>query len=396
MSYADRWQLPDGVEEILPEAALQIEELRRLLLDLYQRWGYDLVIPPMIEYTDSLLIGLGQDIDLLTFRLTDQLSGRMMGIRADITPQIARMDAHSFKREGTSRLCYAGHVLHTKPKTPLATRSPIQAGIELFGEPALSADIEAISLLLESLDTVGMPHLNMDLGHVAVYRSLAEAAGFDRQQEQTFFDFLQRKSAADIHAWIDANIRDCQFASWFAALPELAGDVTVLEQAKTALAGAPAAVFQAIDDLAAVAQVVQSRWPQVKVHYDLSEVRGYHYHTGIVFAAFAPGYGGTIARGGRYDSIGEVFGRARPAIGFTVDISTVNRLVAPSFSLESLAPVFAPYSENAAQWGAVQALRRAGRRVVCALHPGEVPPPECRQQLATTGDQYQLKDIASS
>lgn len=392
MSYADRWQLPDGVEEILPDAALRIEALRRQLLDLYQCWGYDLVIPPMIEYTDSLLIGLGQDIDLLTFRLTDQLSGRMMGIRADITPQIARMDAHSFKRQGASRLCYAGHVLHAKPKTPLATRSPIQAGIELFGEAGLNADIEVISLLLESLETAGMPQLNIDLGHVAVYRSLAEAAGLNPQQEQTFFDLLQKKSAADIQAWISANISSAEHAQWFAQLPELAGNVSVLTRAREVLAGAPASVFAAIDDMAAIAEVIQRRWPNVQMHFDLSEVRGYHYHTGIVFAAFAPGFGGTIARGGRYDSIGQVFGRARPAIGFTVDISTLNRLLT-TCQAEPVAPVFAPYSADPAQWQAVQSLRQSGRRVICALNNQDTAPPECSHRLELKGEQYQLVEL---
>ncbi|WP_317931377.1 ATP phosphoribosyltransferase regulatory subunit [Halioxenophilus sp. WMMB6] len=394
MSYADRWLLPDGVEEILPEAALQIESQRRQLLDLYQRWGYDLVIPPMIEYTDSLLIGLGQDIDLLTFRVTDQLSGRMMGIRADITPQIARMDAHSFKRPGVSRLCYAGHVLHAKPKLPLATRSPIQAGVELFGAASLSADVEVISLLLESLDTIGMPQLHIDLGHVAIYRSLAAAAGFSESQEQAFFDLLQKKSAADINSWVGANLSHPDHVAWFKVLPELAGDASVLEFAKTALKGAPAPVFAAIEEMARVAQIVQSRWPQVQLHYDMSEVRGYHYHTGIVFAAFAPGYGGTIARGGRYDSIGEVFGRARPAIGFTVDISTVTRLLAATEVADS-AVIFAPGSEDPQQWRAVQSLRRSGHRVICGMTPNDQPPAECQLILVMAGEDYQLQPIAA-
>ncbi len=317
----------------------------------------------------------------------------MMGIRADITPQIARMDAHSFKREGSSRMCYAGHVLHAKPKTPLATRSPIQAGIELFGEPGLSADIEVLSLLLESLATAGMPQLNIDLGHVAVYRSLAQAAGLNSQQEQTFFDLLQKKSAADIEAWISVNIDNAQHAQWFCQLPELAGDVTVLARARSVLAGAPEAVFTAIDAMAAIAEVISQRWPNVQMHYDLSEVRGYHYHTGIVFAAFAPGFGGTIARGGRYDSIGQVFGRPRPAIGFTVDISTLNRLLAGNGRAQVESAVFAPYSEDPAQWRAIQSLRQAGRRVICALNDQETAPPECSHRLAREGEQYQLVEL---
>ena len=389
MSSADRWQLPEGVDEILPESALTIERLRRQLLDLYQRWGYDLVIPPMIEFTDSLLIGLGSDIDLLTFRITDQMSGRMMGIRADITPQIARMDAHSFIREGASRFCYTGHVLHTKPKTQLATRSPIQAGVELFGEDSINADIEVISLLLESLQTVGMPELNIDLGHVAIYRSLAAAANFTTEQEQSFFDLLQKKSTTDIQRWIGANLSDEQHIRWFRCLPELAGDVTVLSAAKEALAGAPQAVFEAIDEMAAIASVVQSRWPQVQLYYDLSEVRGYHYHTGIVFAAFAPGYGATIARGGRYDSIGSVFGRARPAIGFTVDITTVNLLLSQSSS-DPFAAVFVPFDLVQSQWTKVQELRQKGHRVICALSASDKPASECDQQLVIESGQVHL------
>lgn len=392
MNTVDRWQLPDGVEEILPQSASQIEALRRQLLDLYRSWGYDLVIPPMIEFTDSLLIGLGQDIDLQTFRVTDQLSGRMMGIRADITPQIARIDAHCFKREGSNRLCYAGHVLHTKPKTPLATRSPIQAGVELFGEASIAADIEVASLMLESLQLAGISDVHLDLGHVAIYRSLAAAAGFSREQEQAFFDLLQKKSSADIDNWISANITEAKFATWFSLLPDLAGGSEVLGLAQQQLAGAPNEVFEAIAAMQKMADVIAERYPQVQLHYDLSEVRGYHYHTGIVFAAFTPGFGGTIARGGRYDAIGKVFGRARPAIGFTVDISTVTRLAARALNSDS--PVFAPASEDPKLWQAVRQMRRSGRRVVCALTDFETAPAECRQQLVLVDGQYQLQPLA--
>src|SRR5690554_4258918 len=193
MTYADRWLLPDGVEEILPDQAKPIEHLRRQLLDLYSTWGYDMVIPPLLEYTDSLLIGLGRDIDLLTFKVTDQLTGRTLGIRADITPQTARMDAHSFTRRDANRLCYAGHVVHTKPKNPLATRTPIQVGVELYGESGVTADIEVVSLLLESLLTAGLPKLQIDLGHVGIYRALARAAAVTEGQEEEVFDFLAGK-----------------------------------------------------------------------------------------------------------------------------------------------------------------------------------------------------------
>lgn len=193
MTYADRWLLPDGVEEILPAEAKAIDSLRRRLLDLYSTWGYDMVIPPLLEYTDSLLIGLGRDVDLLTFKVTDQLSGRTLGIRADITPQTARMDAHSFNRTGANRLCYAGHVVHTRPKNPLATRTPIQAGLELYGEVGPAADIEVVSLLLESLQVAGLPRLHIDLGHVGIYRAIAADSGLTKAQEETFLNCCSAK-----------------------------------------------------------------------------------------------------------------------------------------------------------------------------------------------------------
>lgn len=268
----------------------------------------------------------------------------------------------------------------------------MQAGVELFGESSQNADTEVISLLLESLHTIGMPDLNIDLGHVAIYRSLAAAAGFSKEQEQAFFDLLQKKSSTDINDWIEANLSDATYRRWFAGLPELAGDVSTLARAREVLAGAPDSVFEAIDAMAAIAEIINQRWPQVNLYYDLSEVRGYHYHTGIVFAAFAAGMGDSIARGGRYDNIGKVFGRARPAIGFTVDISAVNRLLNGS-AVESLAAVFVPYSSDQKQWQVVQDLRRSGRRVVCALNPDDTPPSDCREQLVVDGDQVQLLPI---
>ena len=304
MTYADRWLLPDGVEEILPAEAKSIDHLRRRLLDLYSNWGYDMVIPPLLEYTDSLLIGLGRDVDLLTFKVTDQLTGRTLGIRADITPQTARMDAHSFNRAGANRLCYAGHVVHTKPKNPLATRTPIQAGVEFYGEAGMSADIEVVSLLLESLILAGLPALHIDLGHVGIYRALANAARLSDAQEEEFFDLLQRKAMAEIHAWVNANIADTAIAELFVALPGFAGDKSILAAAsKRFMLIAPAAA-DAVEQLAAVARIIEQRYPQAELYFDLGELRGYHYLTGLVFAAFAPGYGNPIASGGRYDHIG--------------------------------------------------------------------------------------------
>jgi ATP phosphoribosyltransferase regulatory subunit len=382
MTYADRWLLPDGVEEILPAEAKPIELLRRQLLDLYSTWGYDLVIPPMLEYTDSLLIGLGRDVDLLTFKVTDQLTGRTLGIRADITPQTARIDAHSMTEQGANRLCYAGHVVHTKSKHPLATRTPIQVGLEFFGEAGIAADIEVVSLLLESLRATGLAKLHIDLGHVGIYRALAAAAKLSDAQEDAFFDLLQRKAVTEIRAWVAANIPSAPCAELLLALPSLAGSVDILAKARKLFTAIPTAVA-AVDQLQQVAEVIAQRYPEAELYFDLGELRGYHYLTGLVFAAFAPGYGNPIASGGRYDHIGEVFGRARPATGFALDISAISKLGLLSTSPASVIAVVE--NGDIRQWQAVQNLRASGERVVYATtaKAGE-------RELRLVGNEYRV------
>jgi ATP phosphoribosyltransferase regulatory subunit len=387
MTYADRWLLPDGVEEILPAEAKAIDSLRRRLLDLYSTWGYDMVIPPLLEYTDSLLIGLGRDVDLLTFKVTDQLSGRTLGIRADITPQTARMDAHSFKRTGANRLCYAGHVVHTRPKNPLATRTPIQAGLEFYGESTIAADIEVVSLLLESLSVAGLPRQHIDLGHVGIYRAIAAAAGLSKVQEDAFFELLQRKATTEIRVWVDTNIDDTSTAALFLALPGLAGNKTVLQKARELFVALPAAQA-AVDQLDQVAQVIEQRYPNAELYFDLGELRGYHYLTGLVFAAFAPGYGNPIASGGRYDHIGEVFGRARPATGFAVDITAISKLgLLHKGQVSAIAVV---ENSDPAQWQAVQDLRQQGERVVAVSGEADLAELGCDRQLLLRNGSYQL------
>lgn len=387
MTYADRWLLPDGVEEILPAEAKAIDSLRRRLLDLYSTWGYDMVIPPLLEYTDSLLIGLGRDVDLLTFKVTDQLSGRTLGIRADITPQTARMDAHSFMRNGANRLCYAGHVVYTRPKNPLATRTPIQAGLEYYGEPRIAADIEVVSLLLESLQVAGLPRLHIDLGHVGIYRAIAASAGLSKDQEDTFFELLQRKATTEIRAWVAANIADVNKAELFLALPNLAGNRSVLVKARALFNGVEAAQA-AVDQLDQVASVIEQRYPAADLYFDLGELRGYHYLTGLVFAAFAPGYGHPIASGGRYDHIGEVFGRARPATGFAVDITAISKL--GLLSRTNVTAIAAVETSDAAQWQAIQQLRQQGQRVISVGTDEDLAELGCDRQLLLKDGQYQV------
>ncbi|KSW25560.1 MULTISPECIES: ATP phosphoribosyltransferase regulatory subunit [Pseudomonas] len=366
MATVDRWLLPDGIEEVLPPEAARVEAARRQVLDLFQRWGYEFVVTPHIEYLESLLTGAGQDLDLRTFKVTDPASGRLMGFRADITPQVARMDAHSLRREGPNRLCYAGSVLHARPRALATSRSPIQLGAELYGDASPASDVEVISLMLDMLAMAEVPDVHMDLGHVGIYRGLARAAGLSGEAEQALFDALQRKAVDEVAALTDGL--PAELAGMLRALAELCGSREVLEQAAAVLADAPAVVKAALADLVVIADSLAQRFPQLPLYFDLGELRGYHYHTGVVFAAFVPGVGESIAQGGRYDHIGADFGRARPATGFSTDLKTLVtlgqvRLDAP------VQGIWAP-AEGAGLWQAVQQLRRDGRRVVQAL-PGQ-------------------------
>jgi ATP phosphoribosyltransferase regulatory subunit len=363
MATVDRWLLPDGIEEVLPRPALQVERLRRQLLDLYASWGYQLVIPPLVEFTESLLIGLGADIDLLTFRVTDQLSGRSLGIRADITPQVARIDAHSLAAQGTSRLCYAGSVLHTRPASLLASRSPIKLGAELYGDASLAADIEVISLMLETLRSAGLKRITLDLGHVAIYRALLADSDLEPEREAAVFDALQRKSIPDLELVL-SEPGDERVRAQILELAGMHGDAAVLSQVSYA--------GEAIEQLRQVSQAVTERYPEVDIYFDLSELRGYHYHTGLVFAAYVPGHGQALANGGRYDDVGQVFGRARPATGFSTDLKALLGLLLPEQE-DIPDAVSAPGSDDAALWRAIAQLRAAGEVVICSLG-GELDP----------------------
>ncbi|PCJ31741.1 MAG: ATP phosphoribosyltransferase regulatory subunit [Moraxellaceae bacterium] len=382
MSIADRWLLPDGVEEILPTQAAVLESLRRELLDLYRSWGYELVIPPLVEYLESLLIGAGNDLALQTFKLTDQTTGRLMGVRADMTPQVARIDAHTLNQQGPVRLCYAGDVLHTKPSSLTASRSAMQVGVELFGHDGVASDIEVILLMLDTLLAAGCENIHLDLGHVAIYRILAEMAQLDEAQEMTLFDIYQRKSVPELAEFLDAHLADSPLKAKFIALSELAGDQSVLVKAKTLLASVSKEIEAAIDDLQTIADTIRARRPDVSLYFDLGELRGYHYHTGPVFSAYLPSVGHSIACGGRYDHIGEVFGRARAATGFSTDLASLIKIKQQSPGLP-VPLVFAPCSDEDSLLKEIAHLRGQGIRVVAGL-PGQTVLPEdmgCTQQL---------------
>jgi len=372
MKKLDRWLLPDGIEEVLPASAEKVEELRRALLDLYRSWGYQLVIPPLVEFTESLLIGLGADIDLLTFRITDQLSGRNMGIRADITPQVARIDARSLPTEGVSRFCYAGSVLHTRPTSTLASRSPIKVGVELYGDAGLNADIEVICLMLETLETAGVRGITLDLGHVGVSRRLLADSGLEGEAAAAVFDALQRKSLPDLQEVLEAvEKEDCR--ARIPELVELHGGAAVLDRAPWAEAE--------VATLRSVTAAVAARYPDVEIYYDLCELCGYRYHTGLVFAAYVADHGQALANGGRYDDVGRVFGRARPATGFNTDLKALLSLLPGGDRVRGDGAIGAPAEGGPGLWEKVAELRAAGEVVITSLS-GELDS-RCGRQLVT-------------
>lgn len=307
-----RWLLPEYIEDILPAEAARIERLRRAILDLFAAARYQLVMPPLIEYVDSLLTGTGHDLDVRTFKVVDQLSGRMMGLRADITPQVARIDAHLLNRKGVTRLCYCGSVLHTRPAGPAATREPIQIGAEVYGHAGVESDLEVQRLLCRALALARVKKLRLDIGHVAVFRAIVQAAGAGATLEAALFEALQKKDLPALRGLtrgLDSKAREALLL-----LPELYGGAEVLARAEKKLP-AIAPVKRALATLRALAKACP-----VPASFDLAELRGYHYHSGVVFDAYCDGVSGAVARGGRYDEVGKAFGRARPATGFSIDL----------------------------------------------------------------------------
>ncbi|MCF7201578.1 ATP phosphoribosyltransferase regulatory subunit [Pseudomonas oligotrophica] len=394
MATVDRWLLPDGIEEVLPPEAARIETARRRVLDLFHRWGYELVITPHVEFLESLLTGSGQDLDLRTFKVSDPLSGRQMGFRADITPQVARIDAHALRRSGPSRLCYAGSVLHAKPQALATSRSPIQLGAELYGDASAASDLEIISLMVETLALADVPDLHMDLGHVGIYRSLAQASGVAGDLEQQLFDALQRK-AMDELAELTATLEP-KLAVMIRALARLCGGREVLAEAQAVLAEAPGAVRDALATLVGIAEQLELRYPRLPLYFDLGELRGYHYHTGVVFAAFVPGVGQSIAQGGRYDAIGADFGRARPATGFSTDLKTLVGLGNAQLSAPARG-IWAPVGTQPQLWVEIGRLRDAGERVVQALagqDSGAAAEAGCDRMLQQGRDGWRVVPLA--
>ncbi len=378
-----KWRLPHGVEELLPPAAAALEKLRREVLDLFASWGYEHVEPPLVEYLDSLLVGSGADLDLQTLKVVDQRSGRMLGVRADLTSQAVRIDAHSRPKAGVQRLCYAGPVVFANPRGALDSRNPYKAGAEVFGSDDLEADAEVVELMLAALDVAGVSEPVLLLGHMGVYRALTADLGLDADAERKLFDAVQRKAESDIAALLPAgNARD-----FLVALPTMMGRADDLAVAAGSFAGAPEAARRAINDLLRLIERLQGNGVQMR--FDLSELAGYGYHNGPVFAAYQSDQGASLAQGGRYDNIGSNFGRGRPATGFDMRLE---RLIAPIG--EPCRAIWAPLNASDRTLGAAVAARRAaGDVVICALADGEAADGRCNREFVLVNGKWIVKEL---
>jgi ATP phosphoribosyltransferase regulatory subunit len=383
------WVLPDHIADVLPSEARHIEELRRSLLDAARGYGYELVMPPLLEYLESLLTGTGQALDLQTFKLVDQLSGRTMGVRADSTPQVARIDAHLLNRQGVARLCYCGPVLHTAPAKPHATREPLQFGAEMYGHAGLEADLEVMLLAIDCLKRAGLDDLTVDLADAQIVRSLLAGAPVFTEQLADIHAALAAKDVASL-----AELTTAFPAAQKQALVQLTrlyGDESVLSEAESSLQPSQN-VREALSKLKWLADHVKAAQPGVKVSFDLSDARGYAYYTGARFAIYSPRAGDAVARGGRYDEVGSVFGRNRPAVGFSLDVKDLVA-AAPRRDLQSA--IRALWGESESLRSAIARLRSAGETVVCVLpgHESEVQEFECNRELAEVAGQWVVKSI---
>ncbi len=379
-----KWLLPEFVEDVLPAEAAAIESARARLLEMFRVHGYELVAPPMLEYIDSLLTGTGRDLDLRTFKLIDQLSGRTMGLRADMTPQVARIDAHLLNREGVARLCYCGTVLHTRPRGLTATREPLQIGAELYGHAGIESDIEIQQLVRAALATCRVPNIRLDVGHVAVFRAIARRGAVPAELESELLEALLAKDRPGIGALsstLDATAREA-----LRTLPDLYGGPEVIDAAASRLPGYPE-IGAALDDLRALV-----RANGFEMSIDLADLRGYHYHSGVVFAAYSERLPSAIALGGRYDEVGKAFGRARPATGFSMDLREIAR-VAPREARAGA--ILAPRAQDAALSIAVKALRDKGEVVIVDLPGHEAARAElgCDRRLARRAGKWEVEAL---
>ena len=355
----NRWLLPEDIADVLPAEARKVEALRRNILDLYQSYGYELVAPPILEFLDSLLTGTGSDLNLQTFKLVDQLSGRTLGLRADITPQVARIDAHLLNREGVTRLCYAGSVAHARTPVGSTAREELQLGAEIYGCATWQADLEAITLLLKTLSLAGLDQVYLDLSHAGILNGILAKENLPIAEIETLYGFLQSKDRPRLSGW--AQSLPEQTAKALLALTELNGPCAeVLSNAKKALPQTPE-VKEALAQLAHLIDSANDLSQGLELSIDLADLRGYQYHSGVMFAAYVEKLPQPIARGGRYDQVGKAFGRARPATGFSLDLLTLASL---SPNPKPKNAILAPWDNDAQLKQSIDALRQAGEVVI--------------------------------
>ena len=389
-AWSSSWQLPDQIADVLPSEARHIEELRRLWLDTARSYGYELVMPPLLEHIESLLTGTGEALDLQTFKLVDQLSGRTLGLRADTTPQVARIDAHLLNRSGVTRLCYCGPVLHTRADRPHATREPLQLGAEIYGHAGPEADLEAQMLALQGLKASGIKDLSVDMADVRIVASLLAGTVISAKTLSLIHASLAAKDAAELKS-LTASVKEMPIASreGLQHLLQLYGDIKVLDEAEKALQ-ANENVSKALQNLKWLASQVDAH---ATVSFDLADLRGYAYYSGTRFAIY--GHGAELARGGRYDEVGAVFGRNRPAAGFSLDLKELVNVLPPG---PLKAAVRAPWAESADLSAAIARLRAAGETVVCVLpgHEHEVNEFDCDRELVKSNGQWLVAALAKS
>ena len=386
---ASAWLLPEHIADVLPSQARRIEELRRELLDMARTYGCELVMPPLLEHLDSLLSGTGQALDLKTFKLVDQLSGRSLGLRADTTPQVARIDAHLLNRAGVTRLCYCGPVLHTRAEGLTATREPLQFGVEIYGHAGLEADLEAQELAIDAMQRAGVTRLVLDLGDARLVRGVLGEHALSEDRLNALVAAMAAKDAAGVAAFSN-ELRDAVVAA-LQTLLRLYGGVEVLADARRALP-ANALVTAALDDLEWLIRHLGAAYPDVRIGVDLADLPGFGYYSGVRFALYAEGGSDAVLRGGRYDEVGAVFGRRRPAVGFSLDLKTLVGLI-PATSLR--AAVRAPWGEDPDLRAAVRRLREQGETVVCVLpgHEQENDEFECDRELVQSGGHWVLRSL---
>jgi len=383
------WLLPEQIADVLPSQARRVEELRRTLIDRARGYGYELVQPPLVEHLESLLTGTGASLDLKTFKLVDQLSGRTLGLRADTTPQVARIDAHLLNREGVARLAYCGPVLHARAEGALASRELLQFGAEVYGHAGLEADLEVIDLALDALGSAGIGDVILDLGDARVLRALLAGAALDGERLTDMAQALASKDAAAL-ATLSESLQP-EARAGLQSLLRLYGDSEVLDAARTQLP-AREPIRRALDDLAWIASHVQRAHPSVRIGFDLADLSGYAYYSGARFAIYAAGSNAALARGGRYDEVGAVFGRNRPAVGFSLDVKEL-ALAAPGNGVH--AAILAPWSQASELRAAVRRLRGEGQTVVCALpgHEQETQEYDCDRELVEVAGHWVLRAL---